>query len=684
MKRIHLLLVGLLIAFGVSLQAVQSTINVGSSANDGTGDTLRSAMQKVNSNFTELYGTIFSFNGNQFGTSSSTNVYIKSGAPLTNSVLYGSSSGNWTVGSTGNLTADTARTVTTTTGALTLASGSSHIIATPTSNFGIGTTGPDRKLDVLDAGGSAQFRTTYTDGSVYTDYQTLSGGSTLISDSSGRMLNSTVVNNTSVSSRARQGGLAFDGVTAAAYAATVGATGVGDFSERVVLLVPTTTPTGNTHIGSISAAASAASISNGDFLYRFTSNSGAVLDIQWQDTGIAHRYTYDLVGNFGGKVVDLLLVKSGSTVTLYANGVAVTLATVSSTGTLANFSGTATSHRIGNSAVAGGSAFAVYGTQLFNRALTASEVVDLANKGVGEADKWASLTAVYDSQRAGGFDTGVDSFLGNGYSALDGNVDGIGGKDNNLMFTSDATTGQHRMYRSVGAVAGKRYRLNYSYYMPVTTNTTAKQFILYDAGLAQIDSVTAPANSTWTPRSVEFTSLNGGTLQWYLATSGSAISFTGTSGDLLYLRGITVTQIGCLLDPDLAVGVGYQAPDRSSNKYHGVISSSGVSHVIDQRRGQIRYTTTGSTTGAFQLLSGTAIPSNALIQSIVAWSAGTPLIYVGTATGTSNVVGHTTLTGSTYTPLTLSTQFSTTGNLWINKSATNEVNLTVNYMVVDP
>ncbi len=32
-------------------------INIGTNANDGTGDDLRAAMQKINTNFTELYGT---------------------------------------------------------------------------------------------------------------------------------------------------------------------------------------------------------------------------------------------------------------------------------------------------------------------------------------------------------------------------------------------------------------------------------------------------------------------------------------------------------------------------------------------------------------------------------------------------------------------------------------------------
>ena len=35
----------------------QQLLNVGSSANDGTGDTLRAAMIKTNENFTELYNS---------------------------------------------------------------------------------------------------------------------------------------------------------------------------------------------------------------------------------------------------------------------------------------------------------------------------------------------------------------------------------------------------------------------------------------------------------------------------------------------------------------------------------------------------------------------------------------------------------------------------------------------------
>ena len=54
----------------------QTTINVGSNANDGTGDDLRSAFIAVNANFTELYAAStvshqLTFSGNEISTNSS-------------------------------------------------------------------------------------------------------------------------------------------------------------------------------------------------------------------------------------------------------------------------------------------------------------------------------------------------------------------------------------------------------------------------------------------------------------------------------------------------------------------------------------------------------------------------------------------------------------------------------------
>ena len=64
----------------------QQTLNIGSNANDGTGDTLRVAMDKVNSNFNELYASpLFSgnlsFSGNEISATRSNDdiVFVPSG-----------------------------------------------------------------------------------------------------------------------------------------------------------------------------------------------------------------------------------------------------------------------------------------------------------------------------------------------------------------------------------------------------------------------------------------------------------------------------------------------------------------------------------------------------------------------------------------------------------------------------
>lgn len=82
--------------------------------------------------------TDLNFDTTQVTTTSSTNFTIKSGATLTNSVIYGSTSGSWTFGSTGNLNSSAAATL------------------------GVGTSSPDKALDVNSATG-ANLQLTYND-----------------------------------------------------------------------------------------------------------------------------------------------------------------------------------------------------------------------------------------------------------------------------------------------------------------------------------------------------------------------------------------------------------------------------------------------------------------------------------------------------------------------------------------
>jgi hypothetical protein len=110
MRCYWLLCLGFLLAAVFSTEAAQLTINVGTAANDGSGDTIRQAFQKVNTNFTEVYSNIaninvsgggsnYLFDTKQFTASSGgTNVAIKVGAAQSNIVFYPDAGGvAWSV-----------------------------------------------------------------------------------------------------------------------------------------------------------------------------------------------------------------------------------------------------------------------------------------------------------------------------------------------------------------------------------------------------------------------------------------------------------------------------------------------------------------------------------------------------------------------------------------------------------
>jgi hypothetical protein len=69
---------------------------------------------------------------------------------------------------------------------VTTRTGTERLRVTGAGNVGIGTTGPDRLLDVLDAS-NPQLRLTHTDGNVYTDFQTVSEGYLYINPSGNRV-----------------------------------------------------------------------------------------------------------------------------------------------------------------------------------------------------------------------------------------------------------------------------------------------------------------------------------------------------------------------------------------------------------------------------------------------------------------------------------------------------------------
>jgi len=72
----------------------KQTVNIGTSANDKTGDSLRTAFNKINENFTELYTSVssslttsdigaFEFNGSTLTTNDSSSITIDQAVKIT-------------------------------------------------------------------------------------------------------------------------------------------------------------------------------------------------------------------------------------------------------------------------------------------------------------------------------------------------------------------------------------------------------------------------------------------------------------------------------------------------------------------------------------------------------------------------------------------------------------------------
>jgi hypothetical protein len=78
----------------------QLTINLGSYANDGTGDDLRTAFTKVNSNFNDLYSQLSGLNGQNIG--SGTGIFSADTAGIMNFKTLTSTGNTVTISSTSN------------------------------------------------------------------------------------------------------------------------------------------------------------------------------------------------------------------------------------------------------------------------------------------------------------------------------------------------------------------------------------------------------------------------------------------------------------------------------------------------------------------------------------------------------------------------------------------------------
>lgn len=269
----------------------------------------------------------------------------------------------------------------------------------------------------------------------------------------------------------------------------------------------------------------------------------------------------------------------------------------------------------------------------FNLVLTQAEIQALySGADVLEKYRGASQTAIYESD----FSAGEDGWAaGKGTAA--GNIDGIGGQDNNLRFTCDTQSGAHYVYDDRGT-NGKQHRITLDYYIPSGQSNIDGIQLYFGTGIVTSDIY--DTLDAWT--SITFEAFKDTVSIFIHGMDSGAIGFQDVGGDdIFYIRNISVTQIGYVLDLNSS-GVGYNTwADTSINELHGVVEGPIPSGLpANHREKFIDLAVTGDT--SFTL------PKGYIINAIVLTSDGAigGGIDIGTTDGGGEVVAAEGISGA--------------------------------------
>jgi hypothetical protein len=325
-------------------------------------------------------------------------------------------------------------------------------------------------------------------------------------------------------------------------------------------------------------------------------------------------------------------------------------------------------------------------SRLFNRALTAAEVLDLSINGPALADRGASQAAVITSN----FSAGVSGFTGNA-GTVTGNIDSIGGEDDWLRFVVDtALTGHFPRRSSSELTANTRFRISYKYYLPSGQSNVDGVRLHINNGATVVGAINTVTDTTTTVTEEFLVGSAVSDLRFY-AYDGTSTTFQDAGGDdLFYIKSITVTKLGLtseLLASNAQSNTG-QIFDTSGNKNHALLPASGATVVgrpVSQTR-EVRWTNTWAGTNELQYIGGVnqaILPANAYIESIVGTVSGaTPHdIIVGDGSDTDRYVTITTGLAAGTTTFTLANRTTDGTNLKLTVDPDTNATMSIAWVI---
>lgn len=262
----------------------------------------------------------------------------------------------------------------------------------------------------------------------------------------------------------------------------------------------------------------------------------------------------------------------------------------------------------------------VYRFYLDNFVPKITEINDRFHRGVANRYKYGSFGNYYTAN----WTAGADSWTGQ-RATVTGNQDGVSdgstSKDNCLCIYADNTVSNtHFAYRISTVVQNRTWRIRGSYYIPNTGGTTYLSGIRFVVGgtssgtsRADLDTVGA-----WTDFDFTFThnsAVADTTLLDIVLKKSGTITFTGANSatdDLVYINGLTVTQIGAVvaLEPDVTGITSAVWYDSSTNSLNGTTSGSpSLLNTIKSTPNTFAYFNSSGNQAQETYLSGTWTPA---------------------------------------------------------------------------
>jgi hypothetical protein len=325
-------------------------------------------------------------------------------------------------------------------------------------------------------------------------------------------------------------------------------------------------------------------------------------------------------------------------------------------------------------------------SRLFNRALTAAEVLDLSINGVALADRGASQTPILTSD----FSAGVSSFTGNA-GTVTGNIDSIGGENDWLRLVVDATLDSHFARRASTLItANTRFRISYKYYLPSGQSNVDGVGLHINSGATLVGAINTITNTTTTVTADVLIGNAVSDLRFYAYDGANTVFQDAGGDDLFYIKSLTVTKLGVtseLIASNAQSDTG-QIFDTSGNKNHALLPASGATVVgrpVSQTR-EVRWTNTWAGTNELQYIGGVnqaILPSNAYIESIVGTVSGaTPHdIIVGDGSDADRYVTITTGLAAGTTTFTLASRTTDGTNLKLTVDPDTNATMSIAWVI---